>query len=590
MLAGRPTLLPPGILMKPDFYSSFKSLGLTLNPKTLVGVLLSMRKLLQPFVVVLIAIFTVAGGCGDLVPPRPPLNEPATEASPNAQVAPTDPEVETEKVTDEPFEGDWSDWYVHRFGSQVVGVSEIEASSLIDLEKQAAEETEVTYRREERLIFRTGRASFVRRISLRTVETGSGATKSFQLMAQTGPIRSTTDGQFKSDKLVIKTSGGGAEKERVLLWKTGTRGLFALEQTLRRRPPKKGESRRIPIVMPSLESVGTMELRCTGDASVAMLDGSYRLLREIDVRTFVDTGTVESLVVWINGQGGIEKTLRPELRLESFRADRATARSMFGDPQDGEVNVNVAGELREDIAPIRVAYVVADKTPPSSEQADGEASGAPIDSVLKPIAHQSVRRIEGGLHVLVASDAKTPNGFESDNSVSLPVDTKPTNLIDFHHADVARMSKTIGELPPRDLASELARLVRNDLSLIGQGDLNAASASIRAGRAGFVDQAVVLASLLRAREIPSRVAFGLSRRTQGENGVKDRTTMTLSAWVVAWIDGSWVAIDPLTTQFNRSDQLCFSCPSGDADLAAEIGKVFRRVAEVNFEIRGAKYE
>ena len=181
------------------------------------------------------------------------------------------------------------------------------------------------------------------------------------------------------------------------------------------------------------------------------------------------------------------------------------------------------------------------------------------------------------------------SAFVLARSTPEPSDTSATLMIDFGQSAVARMAAAIGELSGRELADELSHLVVNDLSLVPQGRLRPASAVIRSGQGGVVDHAVVLAALLRARKFPARVVFGLSRDRDPDLAGDDRVIMTLAAWVVVSIDGQWVAIDPMTAQFNRADQLCLSRPGPDVDLQESLSSVFEQLAKIQIEIRGATY-
>ncbi|QDV47021.1 Transglutaminase-like superfamily protein [Stieleria neptunia] len=536
----------------------------------------------------------IASGCGDVIPPRPPIGQPAPPpAEPEGAVgSDVDAVASTDPSMQESFEGEWDARYVYRFGSQVVGVSEIKATPRIDRVRLAAA-TEVEYRRIERLIFRTGKASFVRRIALTSVESVEGALESFQSDVHAGPISSTARGTRGPQKLAIEMSSEAGQERRQLDWPAETRGLFALEQTLRRRVIEAGETRRLPVLMPSLQSIGLIELHCTGDASVPMFDGTYQTLREVEVSTFQDGQQVDSLVVWIDDQGVIQKTLHLELRLESFRTDRASADALFDRPDDRRVNFSVTGSLRADADPTEVAFVIRDASRSTSAEGSGETRPADPDPAammtLPAVAGQSVRHSGDAVQVMVSTQAKTPTGFEADRSVAEPIDTAATKWIDVSHPSVTRMAGAIGELPKRDLMEQLARLAQNNLSLIPQAELRPASAIIRSGQGGVMDHAVLIAALLRARQIPARVVFGLSRSHAAESSAENRVTMHLAAWVVASIEGRWISIDPMTSQINRADQLCLSRPAGDADLDAELFEVFRRLAEIDVEIRGASY-
>ena len=324
-----------------------------------------------------------------------------------------------------------------------------------------------------------------------------------------------------------------------------------------------------------------------------MIDGSYRLLREIEVLVYENTQLVDSVVIWIGDEGTIEKALRTATRLETFRTDRATAAKLFGQRDDSKVVVSIDGNLRQDAEPTELAFVIAQNGPAAPRQDAEQIDGAPTrppDPVIPTVARQSVRKIDGRQQVLVTSQEQQVSGFEWDLSKPQAVDVDPTGLIDCDHRMVARMAQSAGEWSGQELARELSQVARRSLSLMPQGALRPASSIIRGRTGGEIDHAVVLAALMRARKIPARVVFGLSpdRENSEENEV--RLLTKLSAWVVVSIDGQWFSVDPMTTKLNRADQLCLDAPPGDADLQARLTKVFRQVLDLDIEIRGARYE
>lgn len=539
----------------------------------------------------LVAVLASCIGCGDLIPPRPPISRnaeqpvtppPASDANDqNAGV--TEPSEEESE-----YEGDWSGWYVHRLGSKVVGMSQVAAASKLNLDELLAAPTEITYRRAEQLVFRSGRVSFQRRMELSSVERPDGSLQQFRSDVSTGPIPMRVQGATGKGKLNVVSVVAGEQNRQQIDWPDKTRGLFALEQTLRRDQIEKGETRRLEMLLPTVDSIGVIELRCNGEASVAMLDGKYRLLREIDVMTFRDAQLIDSMVVWVDDQGAIEKSLRPDLRLESFRTDETTARSMFKSAENLSIRLSAKGSLR-DPEPARVGFRVGGL---GSEQADSDGDQA--TSIVPAVANQSVRRADGVVDVLVEKEPADGEpgegeGYQRDRREVADADLAASKSIDFGNAAVSRMASSVGELPVDELASELTRLVHNRLSLAPQGTLRPASQIVRAGSGGSIDHAIVLVSLLRAREIPSRVVLGLVRSENDDSPKQGSVSMKLSAWAIALVDGQWVAIDPMTNRVNRADQICLTVPQADGDLPSELEAVFRKLTTMQVTVEGAEY-
>lgn len=554
-------------------------------------------------------------GCDGLIPPRPPLGQPPADAArSDALGAVSDTGTQPELPLEE-FKGDWEDWYVHRIGSQVVGISHVMAESILDAESLVTGKADVRFERTERFLFRTGSTQFVRRVQTTSVERHDGTLESFETEATTGPVTLKIQGKQSKGKLKISVFGDTVEKTD-LAWEKNYRGLFAIEQTLRRRPIVEGETRKLPGLTPSMKGIGAAILSCKGKVSVGLLDGTYKLLNEVEVQIVSGDQVSDELVIWVDESGVMQKSLRPEMRIESLRATREEAQDMFGERDDGEVSVSVKGVLKRNARPIQVAFVIVDselaeKSSDSSptEAESGNANGSPdrgvsasrtgasrtASQMISPAVGQAIRPVEDGLQVLAFADGIPMKGFQGFDRKVDATDTQQTTLIDFRHPSVARMSQVLGEMTKRELLGELSSMTKNVLSLSTQQGLRSASSIIRSGKGGELDHAVVLTSLLRARGIPACIAYGLKAapveptdRYTDEPG-RRRSTMTLSSWVVASIDGTWFTVDPLTAKMNQADRLCLKQTSGDADLAAELAAVFRRIADIEIEIRGARY-
>ena len=499
-----------------------------------------------------------------------------------------DPEQPAEKtvVVEAPrerFKGDWSESFVFRIGSQVVGVSQTEAKAMIDSESIRTGEPEVRFSKIERLIYRTGRMQFTQRKETSSVESFDGVLKSFETESQTGPIGIRFQGNRTKEAIRIDSVSGRDQESFQLTWDSTTRGLFALGQTLRRRPMEVGETRRLRVMLPSFRAIGLIEMRCSGEASVAMADGEFRKLREIESNTIDESDrVVDQLILWIDEQGTIQKTLRPAMRLEGFRTSESEMRRIFADRDDAEVRILVKGVLRDDAQPTTIAFMVRDSEP----SADGGAT-AISETMFRPAVQQSIRPGQSGLHVFVSAE-EPPAGFQAFESASRPADVVTTPIMDFGHQDVTRLAKVVGDLPARELSLELANIVKNILSIVPQRGVRRTSVVVRSGEGGELDHTVLLASLLRSRGIPARVAFGLRRLERSERGI-GRESMRLSSWVIASIDNRWIAIDPMTAQPVGDLRMTLHLCEGKEDILSVIDQLFRKLGDVAIEIRGARY-
>lgn len=519
----------------------------------------------------------VAGsvGCDSLVPPRPPIGVPSDKA----KVASEEPkEVVVVEAPGERFGGNWEDWHLFQIGDQIVGRATTRASTVIDADLIRTGDPEVRIERDERLIYQTGSVQFTQRRQTSSIESYDGSMKSFEIEAQTGPVSMRYQGVVTDESLRVGIVRGGERENRQLAWDSTTRGLFAVEQSLRRRPMEIGETRRLRSAVPALDAIGLSELRCTGEASVPLMDGDFRVLTEIELDVAdAENQIIDQMLLWTDEKGVVQKTLRPALRLESYRVSASQARKLFSE-EGNDVRVWVAGTVDPKQTPTMVAMLV--KGIRDAETFDGE-------SFFRPAVRQAIRPGQSGLQVLYSVDP-APDGFTAFESSVRPTDTSATALLDFKQPDVARLSKSVGDLSPQDLITELTRVGNNVLSLGPQQGNRRASMVIRSERGGELDHAVLLTALLRSRGIPARVVLGLRPDESESEQVEGAVAMRLSSWVLASVDNQWTVIDPLS-QSDNDFRVTIRVCEGDEDLRAAIEEVFRKIANVVIEIRGVRY-
>ena len=517
-------------------------------------------------------------GCDSLIPPRPPIGVPADTPAVAAQSS--EEKVVVVEAPGERFQGNWEDWYVFQIGGQIVGRSHTRASTVIDSELIRTGDPEVRFEREESLIYRTGALQFTQRRETSSVESYDGSLKSFEIETQTGPVSILHQATVTKETLRLGIVRGRERDSRQLTWDSTTRGLFAVEQSLRRRPMQSGETRRLRTAVPSLDAIGLTVLRCIGDASVPMIAGDFRVLTEIELELLdAENRVVGEMLLWTDKDGVIQKSLRPGLRLESYRVTSSKAKELFSN-EDEEVRVWLSGNLDLARRPTMVAMLVR-----VGAATETEVDSSVIDALFQPAQRQSLRPGQTGLQVLYSID-EAPEGFEVFESSVRATDTAATELLDYKQSDVARLSKVVGELPPAELLTELRSIGNNVLSIAPQRGTRRASMVVRSERAGELDHTVVLAALLRSRAIPARVVLGLRPTKSEQDGA---VAMRLSSWVMASIENRWVIVDPLRKSENDFRVTLRVC-EGDEDLLGSIEEVFRKIANVAIEIRGVRYE
>ncbi|MEM6473052.1 MAG: transglutaminase-like domain-containing protein [Planctomycetota bacterium] len=523
----------------------------------------------------LLLVLIACAGCDSLIPPRPPIGK---ESSETENAIATNSVVSPASVGQ--FKEPWQTWYVHRLGSQIVGVTEIEAERPLSLDSKS-DETLVEFRRDEQLLFRAGRTQFLRHTITRSTETELGEVKKLDLKLRSGPIEAAVFGGRTRNRINLTWSGAIERESVVLDWPEKASGLFALEQTLRREPMNAGETRRIESLMPSLSSFGWIQLQCLGRASVALLDGNYESLMEIEAIWFEKAKPVESLVIWANDSGSVLKTLQPATRVESFAVDENESRRVF-QPRNRQAVLFELGKpiTHENAEPIDEA---SNRFLVRYQRGQEETSSRSLRQLIFPIANQSVRvstaaassnaSIDvGEIEVSVGKDH--PKSFQVDESRPDVTDSAPTKLVNSDHNVFRKISSGAWGTDDAEKAASLANEIRNRLSLAPLDTFSSAAEILRSGQGGIFDHAIALTAALRSAGLPAKVVFGLAR-VSDEAATSQR--MQLSAWVACWYDDQWNIVDPVTAKFGDTNRICLLETTNDTPLIDQLAELFRKL-------------
>ncbi|WP_158222807.1 transglutaminase domain-containing protein [Rhodopirellula sp. MGV] len=561
-------------------------------------------KILQSLCVLSALVGCLSVGCDRLIPPRPPIGQPKDSGSDSTtpESDSMDPSLATssESNTDtdqaNQFEGNWQAWYLHRMGRQVVGMSTLSGEEVIDEQTIQSGEKQIRYEREDHLIVRNNAMQYLQITNTSSTESPAANLLSLRSESLSGFTTYNASAARRSNRLAFRFQVSGAEPTtQDVVWADGMHGPFGIEQSLRRQMLQSGETRRIEGLNSTLGAVAVFELRCTGLASVSMFDGTYVTLNEVEVTTFINGRATDDQVLWLTDDGHIEKTLRPLIRLESFRVERAVAMEQFDAPIT-PVLISAEGRL----------VPAGDRDPAESDSSttidtsqltrvgfvvttlSGEHDSR--DGLVPHYGNQATKSIANGQQVLVSTQPNDLEGFEREQPEPTDEDLAPTKLIESDHPALAKMANQTASGQSQiemDFIVELARAASNRTTLAPQGPLQSASTSLRKGAGGEIDQAILLAALLRARQVPSRIVLGLVP-TMTQQSASSRTLMKLTGWTLVSIDGQWFSIDPLSLRVNPADHLAVNVIEGTSEISPALRETFALLGDVQIQIRGAR--
>jgi transglutaminase-like putative cysteine protease len=483
----------------------------------------------------------VTVGCD--LPARPPLKGDAEELTASFQKTEQDSDssgaaLETPGAV---FERNWETWDAFFVNQKHVGYSHVSAN-------QSEGDGLVRYELESRLYLNQGPLRLLQQVSQVSHESRDGHLREFEAAVSVGPATTRFMGRVINQDLSIKTIRGNAQVPRKVSWDSTYRGLVALEQSLRQRPMReKGEDRMLKMLLPGRYEVATARLRCIGSAAVPLLDGELRELIEIDCQIQPEEGPPTYSTIWTDDLGEIVRTHSPALELIAYRTSEDRAKN-FAANDEVVASLTLVGKVKDLHLATRVGYKV--------ERTDAAAK-AQITPGINPFPGQFVRQLdENMVHVLVSRRSETPKGFLSSELVPIETDLKESWYIDYEHGRIGQfIAQMIGkrELSDRELALELTRAVRQNLVDRGAGEEIQKASVVAANWAGNpTELAILLSALLRAKQIPARLALGV-KYFPGQS-----PRLGYHAWTLAYVDDQWIQLDPSEGGTAAADRLILS--------------------------------
>lgn len=503
-------------------------------------------------------------GCD--IPARPPLKPEDLESMgviTGRGTQPADPsDVEVYEATDMQFDKDWETWDAYFVNNRQVGWNHVVAEVIrdSDVENLFGSDPEdgdrkVRYRLENVLYVRQGNALTRQRVDQTSTESSTGRLLNFDSTLTVGPVVTRYVGRFDKGKLMVETIRGSVRSTKAVSWDASCRGLVAIEQSLRANPLlDKGDGRTLRILLPGEYELASARLRCSGLASVPLMDGSMAELIEINYEIQIDNRAPTFSTIWTDKSGAIVRTFSPDQKMLSYRTDEATVKAGMqksGIPDSGDpVAVSVAGSIERSEEAIRLALELST----SKAAAD---SGVSLE--FDPAPGQWLRdKSDQTLQVLISriESGKPPNGFRSFALEPGDGDSNPTYFITSGDPLVRRFAGAAvgtGDLSNREAALALTRTT-NQLIEKSPAPTGLVSASdvVRDAMADSTGQSILLAAMLRSRGIPARIAIGLKYEPS------DPKRMVYRAWTMAHVDGTWMHLDAIDGGEAAADRLILS--------------------------------
>lgn len=524
-----------------------------------------------------LAVLLWVGGClgvgGCDIPPRPtPISAEPRVAGATPPQAANGPKADD--TTDPGRQASWESWAVLVRAGRPLGYRRVSVAPSLD------QAVVLRYEVDQRIVDAENDSSISRHTRTRYSERLDVGLERFRSETWQGHWREEVRGEPDGDLYRLESVRGLRPSAVALAEPPPRAGPLAVERSLRARPPQPGETRKLRIVDPASATVTDVRLHCAGEAMVPRFDGQQERLLEVNRTDLADGDVVSESVMWVDGEGIPRRWLVPELGAVAYAASPTEVAGYaeaggWGDVGDGPrpiAAVAIGGPM-PDAARSRLAlYEIAIADPTGVDPTDvdpkdvdpkdvdptdaggpgaGPPGGPPLPKAFDRGPDQHIRPVdETCVQVLINRlNRRRAKGFRSAESPTTAEDLARSRLIDFGSKEVQDLARRAGRRSADGLdddgraalAVELTKLTHGLTSLetTGQG-LVPASDVIRRARGDALGQAVLLAALLRAKQIPARVVLGLRYVDDGDD---QGHRMELHFWTAAWYADRWNGLD-----------------------------------------------
>ena len=467
-------------------------------------------------------------GCGQPIPNASPTQATATRLATEPENGPTStvsaPSAVGQKAATPAEDSKQEIWEAYSMQGVRVGYAQ---TTIAEVE-EAGQKLTHTRNKAVTKMKRAGQ-TIEQEMTLASWDTPEGGLVRFETRMKAGTADMVATGRVVGDMLNIDVMTLGKTQTQAIPWKAEWGGLFAPDQSLRRKPMKPGEKRTVRSLMPLVNTVGDTEMAAADYEMVKLPSGEQKLLR-IDTQMDLGGQKIET-TLWVSDKGETLKSLVPSIQQEAVRTTKEDA---LQPAVGGEFDLLVAstvplkGKLPNAIETKRVVY-------------KAHVTSGKIEGLFPNCLSQRVKNIDGQTAALtiLAIRPNEPKTLDIEPTKPTEDDLAPNNLIQSDDGKVVELAAKIApdEKDPWNLACALEQHVDQTIKLKNFSQAFATAAEVARSLEGdCTEHAVLLAALCRARKIPARVAFGIVYYPPQKG-------FAYHMWNEVWIKDRWVPMD-----------------------------------------------
>ncbi len=393
-------------------------------------------------------------------------------------------------------------------------------------------------------IYRIDADSFIRvskdkkrldqRLNVTSIEETDGRLRTIEAILKQGDLETKINGMVILGILRLKTQSKEKASGVDIPWPKQYGGPFAVAQSLRGRPMRPGETRKLSMLDPVLGQLVQITLTAKDFMKTPLMDGNQHSLLEITSQAKVgDTSLVSTL--WTNLSGETQKTYTSSLDIRSFRVERSLAES---------IRDAVACEMLTKTE-IKLKSPLDDYA--SKESLDFQVRHAERDpfQMLPGRTNQSIKSTSAfsALVTVFAINEKSP--IPEGVTPELTSDPSCLTASPVVQSDDGSVKKLAGQFfNDKELGKTVLERFRKGVfnwieKKTDYSPLMSSAAEVARNRVGdSTEHAMLLAAIVRSRGVPSRIALGLVY-----NDSKENPALVFHAWTEVYLKDHWVSID-----------------------------------------------
>lgn len=389
--------------------------------------------------------------------------------------------------------------------------------------------------------------------TLHTEETIDGDLLRFEFEMANPPAGATkTTGIISGDKLTLENEIAGKKVTSTKPWDTTVKSPIYQERILKQHPLQPGETKSFAAYLPEFSKVATIKIVADKMEPVTLLDDKTETALKVKVTQSAVPGMFT--LGWIDSNGVTLKSSTSMLGTDmvTYTVSREEALKKI-DTEELDLAVSTLIKVKPipglyDRKEITYRVHIPDQDPAEFLAVDDVQSVKKIDDhtvelTVVPLPIPPVSK---------TSDSPGPEFLQA--SEFLQVDDKNVQ----RHANAAAGKLT----DPAQIAKAMERYVRDKLDKKNFSTALASAAEVAENLEGdCTEHAVLLAAMLRARHIPSRVAVGMVYVE-----LDKQPSFGGHMWTEAFLNGKWV---PLDGTLGRGGATAGHIKLGDASFSDE---------------------